>query len=193
MVYYNYYGPQYYYPLQAQGGPGQGDKETFGAAAMAVGAPGPFYGVRTPVVALGNHVDDKFVFAGAAQADPLMDYAYAPPEPYHLLSKYEWETTDQISSADPVNQKARAFFVHTVSHGTKIDSTKILRKGGLAYMEDESKWHRIWGKEEWIVEKFGFDVEKRLWECVQEEACRTDQAACADVKRFQAQVFAKKS
>ena len=51
MVYYNYFGPDYYYPLQSQNGPGQGDKETFSAAAVAVNS--PFYGVKTPCQPLG--------------------------------------------------------------------------------------------------------------------------------------------
>jgi alpha 1,2-mannosyltransferase len=40
-----------------------------------------------------------------------------------------------------------------------------------------------------VVEKFGYDVEKRMWECVAEEACRTDQDVCKEVKAFYTKVF----
>ncbi|KAK9364389.1 mannosyltransferase putative-domain-containing protein [Lipomyces kononenkoae] len=44
MTYYNYYGPDYYYPLLCQGSHGAGDKETFIHAAMALDR--PFWDVR---------------------------------------------------------------------------------------------------------------------------------------------------
>ncbi|KAF2742963.1 glycosyltransferase family 71 protein [Sporormia fimetaria CBS 119925] len=187
MTYYNYYGPKYYYPLQAQGGPGQGDKETFGAAALAVHA--PLYRIRSPVLMLGAHVNGKFVFAGAAQVDPVQDYAYDAPAPSHLFPKYEWVESDAIGAKDEENRKPRAFFVHTVSQGTKLDPGKLLRKGGLAYMENNEEWHRVWGPQEWGVEKFGYDVERVMWECVEEEGCRMDRETCALVKRFRKRVF----
>lgn len=72
--YYNYYGPDFYYPLHSQGAPGQGDKETFGWAAVATHS--PFYIVHTPVLAIG-HTDSNGEFFGSAMAqhDPVADYA----------------------------------------------------------------------------------------------------------------------
>ena len=51
--YYNVYGPSYYYPLLSQGAMGEGDKETFMAAAVVLGA--PYYRVPTPVKAQGRY------------------------------------------------------------------------------------------------------------------------------------------
>ncbi|KAG8530431.1 uncharacterized protein KY384_004933 [Bacidia gigantensis] len=53
IAYYNVYGPSHYYPLLSQGAVGQGDKETYLAAAMALNA--PFYDVKTPILQLGFH------------------------------------------------------------------------------------------------------------------------------------------
>jgi alpha 1,2-mannosyltransferase len=39
-LYYNFYGPNYYYPLLSQGAPGQGDKETYLQAALVLEALG---------------------------------------------------------------------------------------------------------------------------------------------------------
>lgn len=52
-TYYNLWGPECYYPLLSQGALGQGDKETFMAAAVALDA--PHYRVKTPPLALGRY------------------------------------------------------------------------------------------------------------------------------------------
>lgn len=43
-AYYNFYGPDLYYTLLTQGGPGEGDKETFAAGAEAVAADEEWWG-----------------------------------------------------------------------------------------------------------------------------------------------------
>lgn len=70
-AYYNYYGPQYFYPLLSQGAPGQGDKETFLAAAAAVGE--SYYQVARPVVAVGRNVEGTFRGSAMVQFDPMQD------------------------------------------------------------------------------------------------------------------------
>ncbi|KAI8939846.1 hypothetical protein NX059_003583 [Plenodomus lindquistii] len=186
MIYYNYFGPDYYYALQAQGGPGQGDKETFVAAALAVNA--PVYAVKTPVRALGFHRASQFIFAGAAQADPIQDARYDAPAPSRLLPNYQWSKNDKIGAETPEASKPRAFFVHTVSDHSKINPNKVLRTGGKAW-EADGKQHRIWGEEKSLLEVFGYDVEKRMWECVGIEACRLDAELCRDVKSYFEAVF----
>lgn len=186
MLYYNYYGPSYYYPLQAQGGPGQGDKDTFVAAAMAVSA--PYYAVKSPVRALGHHTDGHFSFTGAAQADPVQDFRYEPPSPSHLLSEYEWDKADKIGAQQPKNAKPKAFFVHTVTNNAKLNPANLLTEGGPAW-DVKGTAIRIWGEEESIKKLFGYDVEKRMWDCVKEEACRMDEALCTAAKRYHEQMF----
>lgn len=74
-TYYNYYGPDYYYPLQSQGGSGQGDKETFGLAALALNE--PFYPVKARVTALGRgDSSGKWYGSAMVQHDPIFDYQY---------------------------------------------------------------------------------------------------------------------
>lgn len=188
MVYYNYYGPDYYYPLQAQGGPGQGDKETFSAGAVTVNAPGPFYGVKTSARILGNHVNGNFVFAGFAQADPVQDLEYDTPLAQHLLPSGRWQEHDSIGAQNAENAEPRSFFVHSVSTEAKIHPWKLFREGGLAWSPNK-KWQRIWGQEKMMIEQFGYDVEKRLWDCIGEEVCRTDEALCAQVREYSSKVF----
>lgn len=76
-AYYNYYGPDYYYPLLCQARAGAGDKETFLPAAEAMGL--PFYDVKAPTQGLGhfknktNRGDGLYRFA-LVQGDPVSDY-----------------------------------------------------------------------------------------------------------------------
>ncbi len=66
-AYYNAYG-EYYYDLITQGGPGEGDKDTFAPAAIAFGL--PFYTVEQPPTPLGTPGDG----AAVLQSDPMADY-----------------------------------------------------------------------------------------------------------------------
>ncbi|KAF7547089.1 hypothetical protein G7046_g9116 [Stylonectria norvegica] len=52
-TYYNVYGPEHFYPLLSQGALGQGDKETFMAAAVALNA--TYHRVTRPALRLGRY------------------------------------------------------------------------------------------------------------------------------------------
>lgn len=73
---YNVFGPHYYYSLLSQGSPGEGDKETFQAAATYLDE--PFYRVERRVEPLGYFdKEGNHDFHGQAmlQFSPLDDYA----------------------------------------------------------------------------------------------------------------------
>ncbi|CAK7231698.1 mannosyltransferase [Sporothrix bragantina] len=73
-VYYNYYGPTFYYRLLNQGGTGMGDKETFLPAAVAVGLPA--YQVHTPVERVGHRFGNNSTGSRVSvQYDPSDDWA----------------------------------------------------------------------------------------------------------------------
>ncbi|CDK24127.1 unnamed protein product [Kuraishia capsulata CBS 1993] len=71
--YYNFYGPDQFYPLLTQSRPGEGDKETFASAATVFNL--PFYTVHQRVMANGYWGDDGFHGSGMMQFDPITDYA----------------------------------------------------------------------------------------------------------------------
>ena len=73
-LYYNFYGPHQYYPLLSQGSSGEGDKETFLAAATYYGE--PVYNVKRICSTLGYWLrkSAKFVGVGMAQHDPEADF-----------------------------------------------------------------------------------------------------------------------
>lgn len=72
-LYYNYYGPDYYYPLFSQGAAGEGDKETFVAAAHKLDL--PYYQVGEFNREFGPLTDKKKrEYFGMGQYDPIVDY-----------------------------------------------------------------------------------------------------------------------
>lgn len=72
-LYYNLYGPNYYYQLFSQGSDGEGDKETFLAACVALKS--NFYQVKSFLKALGYFDSNiKFIGTGMGQFNPITDY-----------------------------------------------------------------------------------------------------------------------
>lgn len=76
-TYYNFYGPDYYYPLLTQNSHGEGDKDTYIAAAHALGQ--SYYHVEEYARDFHkNHKKVKFGkqrdIIGIGQYDPMIDY-----------------------------------------------------------------------------------------------------------------------
>lgn len=158
-AYYNYYGPKFYYPLQSQGAPGEGDKETFLWSAVALGA--PFYTVKSSVQAVGYTTKaGEWRGSAMAQFDPIQDYE----------SRFE-EADDRT----PTNTTyPRPFFAHVnfpkLNPGQIFDSSSF----GISGPTQDSDGHmrRIWHENaENANAFFGFDVEKTVWSVVRDIAC----------------------
>ncbi|KAF1835341.1 alpha-1,2-mannosyltransferase [Decorospora gaudefroyi] len=195
MVYYNYYGPDYYYILLSQGGPGAGDKETFVQAALAVGL--PFYQVRTPPGAIGRHVNGTFKATGITQADAGIDYEYLHPMRSHIHPEAFWQDADLSHPNPAVDKKLnrthkappspRPVFIH--QNNLKLDPAKVL-DDERAYEPDGTP-HRMWGSKEDMEKMLGYDIERRLWDVVAEEGCREDQGSekCRKLRNWVGEVF----
>lgn len=105
-LYYNLYGPDYYYPLFSQGAQGEGDKETFLAATIATHK--PFYQVAKFLDALGNVRNDAFNGNAMGQYDPVQDYEW-------VMKKKELRKTltgDAYKDAVSKLQSPKIIFVH---------------------------------------------------------------------------------
>ena len=141
-VYYNLYGPSYYYQILGQGAPGEGDKETFLAAAVALGQ--PQYRVKHDLTALGFREEKtrRFHGKGMVQYHPSDDYA---------------------------QQDARAFFLH--ANTPKMNAGHLLYEEDELCMPETRKRIRIWGTEQSTVGMFGFDVERVVWQELVSMAC----------------------
>ena len=135
-LYYNYYGPSHYYKLLSQGSVGQGDKETYLAAATALNT--SFSAVTTSVEELGYHNNDdhKFKGCGASHFNAEDDYAI------HTLR-------------DRTLTSPRRAFVHAQTY--RMNAAQVVE-----YWHSEING-RMWGPKEAMKEKFGRDLEKQLW------------------------------
>ncbi|KAI9844863.1 MAG: hypothetical protein M1838_001986 [Thelocarpon superellum] len=150
MAYYNYYGPSHFYPLLSQGAIGQGDKETFVAAAQALAA--PFYTVQSKIGTAGYQRKSNGEFRGTAalQHHPQDDYEH------HALGK----------TLNTPDAKPRQMFVHCQT--IKADAAKM----PLKYSKDVKQ--RMWGPPEAMIAKFGTDLEKDLWDELRYTACELE-------------------
>lgn len=140
LLYYNYYGPTHYYTLLSQGAMGQGDKETYLAAAMALNS--SYYTVAMNVATLGFRFSDEHEFkgCGTVQHNPLLDYSFR-----------ELHNTT-ITEATIKNAPS---FIHAQTY--KMDASQV----GDTFGAEINM--RMWGPKEGIMEKFGRDVEKEVW------------------------------
>ena len=151
-AYYNVFGPSHFYPLLGQGAPGEGDKDTFLAAAVVRNE--TFYRVKTKTGTVGikDH-QGGFHGRGMVQHDVVE----------------EWSLREFTHTAKP-----RPFFLH--ANLAKMNVARLLEKDDLfmPYTGEARERIRIWGTKERIMRTFDFDVEKVVWEEMVDMACTLD-------------------
>lgn len=179
-TYYNYYGPSHYFMLLSQGAPGEGDKDTFVAAASAVNE--SFYHVAYPVRPIGHPKPDGDTSGSAmTQANPIEDMALKP-------------YSDPKNDPDPPS----IFFIH--AHYPKFNPATIFGTGfeTAPTVGPYGGDGRAWTYPEPVIRRFGYDAEFNYWEEIQWVACtlendfaswRGRSGICDRVKRYRANVF----
>ncbi|PGH31125.1 alpha 1,2-mannosyltransferase [[Emmonsia] crescens] len=156
-AYYNFYGPSHYYPLLSQGHPGEGDKETFIAPALILQL--PFYAVSTGPAVFGYRKPDGEWEGGVIlQANPIWDSRLPKGEVYGWGGK---------PSAPPES------FMTCHANLPKLDPISVFGEKGLAW-NAEGKPQRMWGPAHDMVDKVGFDIERRLWGELRTTACELE-------------------
>lgn len=195
--YLNRWGPGYWYRLLSQGATGEGDKDTWAAGAAAMGL--PFYQVMERPGHVGYRCDGSYRSVASLQHHPLDDWFITqlginraskeetladapPPRPMFLhgnLPKYDAPTL--------LNWRIES-----------VDWTDMLRcKDGVV--------HRLWGPKELTVRKYGWDVEKAVWDSMRWTACEHEMDlrmwvngtwhsdpvtnVCNDMLKFYAELF----
>ncbi|MCJ1447985.1 MAG: hypothetical protein MMC23_008498 [Stictis urceolatum] len=156
--YYNYFGPSVYYTIFSQGAAGEGDKETFLAAADVLEE--PYYAVSEVIVAIGHTVDEKQGWSGSAmvQFDPREDFA--------LTQAGKWRVRDKSVAPRP-----KPMFIHAnfpkLNPGTIYDNAKITKMAG-------GGMRRAWDIPQELQDDLGVDVERRFWEEAEWVACNLE-------------------
>lgn len=183
MLYYNFYGPSHYYSLLAQGGPSEGPKETFLAAAGTLGE--PYYATSEPARRIGHPTADGGVYGSAAiQYDPRQDF--------QLTSQGLFRSKDKNAAPSPpplfINANSPRLNPARIFDHIGNDPTR--GPGGIA--------SRAWTAPQETIDEFGFDLEARLWQEMKWVACelhdrfeswRGDSGICGRVAKHYINVF----
>jgi alpha 1,2-mannosyltransferase len=129
-----------------------------------------------------------------------------PPPPPHTPGQPEAVAEEEfltnsaflavIGDLLPENLASRTMFFH--HSGVKPDFTRILdKKWGLVETDEAGKYVRLWGHAGWILDTFGRDVEKQLWEDSMGVYCQEELAqferlrkVCAQMRVICDQVYA---
>ncbi|CAI4216333.1 unnamed protein product [Parascedosporium putredinis] len=158
-TYFNLYGPEQYYPLLSQHGPGEGDKETFLQAALSLGK--PFYDVKENVGIVGRVIEGHHRGAAMIQHDPSEDWKLR-----EYLRTHGKPMTKP--SGEPV--KASPLFIH--HNIAKMDIYELSGDSEpLSIKTDEGKVDRLWGWPDGLYESAGFDIEKAMFGTIIRAKC----------------------
>ncbi|KAK6000260.1 hypothetical protein QM012_003892 [Aureobasidium pullulans] len=144
-IYYNIYGPDFYYPLLSQGALGQGDKETFMAAAMVLNSSD--YRVETGVKSVERNTGFEDKGSAMIQVSPSDDL--------------------QRQNGDR-SMAPRAAFIH--ANTPKMNAGHLVDEGDLVSTADQ-KPLRLWGSQDEQMKTFGMDLEKTVWELIVQNGC----------------------
>ena len=182
-TYYNYWGPTHYWTLLSQGAAGEGDKETFIAAATAMNE--PFYQVSESICALGHSKEDGFAGSAMAQFNPIQDYA--------LTSQGKFRVRGDEAPAPDV------FFIH--ANFPKFNPATVFESHEVnPAFNDDGSYTRAWTLPREVVGKFSaeVDIEKTFWREILWTACELEDkfvswgdrsGVCDGVKDYWRNVF----
>lgn len=184
-LYYNVCGPRLYYRLFSSGDPGEGDKDTFPAAAMVTKQ--PYYQVKSSIRTFG-YADTTGSFHGVAigQKDPIADYEHFETERFTDFKEIHSKSSidEQIGYLDKVNLENNKivdnfslFAVHC--NFPKLDLHSLLEKEEIYDKELNKLRYKFYSNFEYkrtIMqngEKTVVDVnlEQDIWKVIQTALC----------------------
>ena len=159
--YYNYFGPDYYYALLSQGAAGEGDKETFIAAAHKLNL--PYYQVKEFSREFGppQRISNSREIFGMGQYDPIVDFIQATngtsqaenikemnePNIYEPEVKYIKNKAYDISKDNYDLHKFRSSklaFLHANWPKLKTVNLFVLNGNGRGPLEGEGRRRRLY-------------------------------------------------
>ena len=191
-LYYNFYGPNLFYKLFSLGEQGEGDKDTFVAAAVVTRQ--DYYQVKSFIKTFGYaDSDDKFQGVSMGQGNPLIDRKHYED---HVLALLEKDSFKSLSIADQIEQMKKfenedfdqhnsipLFTVHC--NYPKLDPKLYMSRDDL-YDEKEKKLkYRLYGNLKYTKEvvkdgetgteastdKVQIDFELQQWQHMQDILC----------------------
>ncbi|CAM9024469.1 unnamed protein product [Wickerhamomyces anomalus] len=163
-LYYNYWGPNYYYPLFAQGQAGEGDKETLLAAAHKFGL--PYYQVQEYIREYGEiYGNGDIEIAAMGQYDPILDYMQTR-NPKTFKSEFPYDRTKDNYLMHRF-KNSEMMFLHC--NQPKLYPWKINGNGFRHVHDGDGKPRRLYSK--LLIKELGYDFEARIWEAMKWLVC----------------------
>lgn len=156
-TYYNLNGPRYYYPLFSQGMMGEGDKETFLAAAVVLKE--PVYQVPRHVQAIGRWYRDSFHGAAMLQFDPIKTYEF-----YGKAARGEIDDKTRNKMVEK-----EGMFMHT--NFPKMNPKELLAKN-LLKDKDDNRFRAFGSRTGLNGFVPGRDLELEIWQEAEWMTCR---------------------
>ena len=181
-LYYNHFGKKFYYPLLSQGASGEGDKDTFLAAASFFNE--SYYQVRTGVRSLGHMINGRLDGSAMIQYHPIEDYQYS---------------LTPASESKP-NPDAHPAFIH--NNFPKLNPRLLWTEHAHIITDPATgAFRRPWTAEKEVLDSFGFDVQRSHWEEILWVACELEgkfwawegvDGICNNTKAYVDEVFGAK-
>ncbi|KAH8892960.1 nucleotide-diphospho-sugar transferase [Thozetella sp. PMI_491] len=213
--YYNFYGPEYYYPLLSQGAPGQGDKETLLQAAIVLeelekkrssrlggsrlggllaeekAHAGKYWDIKKMPLVHGRDLDGKWRGMFMQQNDPRDDFK-SVTEARTAHSNAADNATDIDMPSEVWTGTVHDPFMFFHHNGVKLDFTRIVEDNAEIHARDANGTYvRLWSNPDWLAERVGKDVEKELWRAATQLYCRDTGLldVCSKMADFYVSVF----
>ncbi|EGW32290.1 type II Golgi membrane protein [Spathaspora passalidarum NRRL Y-27907] len=186
-LFYNIYGPDLFYKLFALGEQGEGDKDTFVAAALVSGQ--PYYQLKSFIKTFG-YLDDDNNFQGVAmgQKNPIVDYQLFQDlivKPFSEDEIRDLSIQDQIARLEKLeneqfhnNNDNPLFTIHC--NYPKLDPLQYMERDDLYDKSNKKLKHRLYGGltyQKYITNKDGnrvmatVDFEYEQWTHMQDILC----------------------
>ena len=191
-LYYNFYGPNLFYKLFSLGEQGEGDKDTFVAAAVVTRQ--DYYQVKSFIKTFGYaDSDDKFQGVSMGQRNPLIDRKHYED---HVLALLEKDSFKSLSIADQIEQMKKfenedfdqhnsipLFTVHC--NYPKLDPKLYMSSDDLYDKKEKKLKYRLYGNLKYTKEvvkdgetgteastdKVQIDFELQQWQHMQDILC----------------------
>ncbi|ODQ64446.1 nucleotide-diphospho-sugar transferase [Nadsonia fulvescens var. elongata DSM 6958] len=160
-LYYNVYG-SFYYPLLSQGAAGEGDKETFLAAAHKLGQ--SYYQVHEFVREFGViKPEGNNDILGMGQYDPAIDFSL---ESSQINKKVEYLTPSNYNNH--YFNSSELMFLHT--NWPKLHPMELSNGKGIRNIfNEDGQRHRLYGPE--LGKEVGYDLEQKIWNDMKSIVC----------------------
>ena len=191
-LYYNFYGPNLFYKLFSLGEQGEGDKDTFVAAAVVTRQ--DYYQVKSFIKTFGYaDSDDKFQGVSMGQRNPLIDRKHYED---HVLALLEKDSFKSLSIADQIEQMKKFENEDFDQHNSiplftvqcnypKLDPKLYMSRDDLYDKKEKKLKYRLYGNLKYTKEvvkdgetgteastdKVQIDFELQQWQHMQDILC----------------------